>query len=153
MKTLTLPPGRRPRTRQRGQALAEFALVLVPFMLLLLGLFDMGRGIYTYNAVSQAAREIARVTSVHAYDSCCDLGTSVEATAVKDDQKAQVPGLTDDQITIDCVDIADTVIADAICRPGDYIRVTVAVPFDPVTPLLGQLGPFTLSSVSRIQIP
>ena len=137
------------RGRQRGQSLAEFALVLIPFLLLLLGLFDLGRGIYTYNAVSQAAREIARVTSVHPYDSCCALGTSTEATAVKETQKAQVPGLTDAGIDIDCVNVNDATVDP--CRPGNFARVTVTVQFSPVTPLLGLLGPYGISTVSRIQ--
>lgn len=135
--------------RQGGQSLAEFALVLIPFLLLLLGLFDLGRGVYTYNAVSQAAREIARVTSVHPYETCCTLGTSSEASAAKETQKGQVPGLTDAGIDIDCVNINDDLVDP--CRPGDFARVSVSVPYSPVTPLLGLFGPYTISSVSRIQ--
>ena len=135
---------------QRGQSLPEFALVLVPFLLLLFGLLDLGRGIYTYNAASQAAREIARVTSVYPYDTCCVLGTSTEAQAVKQQQKGIVPGLQDSGIVVECVDLTDTVVSD--CRPGDFVRVTVAVDFGLVTPLLGQLGPWQLRSTSHIEI-
>ena len=56
------------RGRDRGQSLVEFSLVLIPFLLILMGIIDLGRGIYTYNGVAQAARELARVTSVHTCD-------------------------------------------------------------------------------------
>ena len=51
--------------RDRGQALVEFSLILIPFLWILMGIVDLGRGIYIYNGVNQAARELARVTSVH----------------------------------------------------------------------------------------
>ena len=55
-------------TRQatRGQALVEFALVFPVFMLLLFGLIDIGRFVYTDSALSQAAREGARLAAVEA---------------------------------------------------------------------------------------
>ena len=50
---------------ERGQGLVEFALVLPIFLMLLLGVFDLGMAIYRMNGTSQAAREIARAASVH----------------------------------------------------------------------------------------
>ncbi|HXG39460.1 MAG TPA: TadE family protein, partial [Candidatus Limnocylindrales bacterium] len=83
-----------------GQALVEFTVALVPFLLLLLAIVDVGRGIYVYNGVSQAAREIARVTIVHPYAAgCsvdCELGTSAEAEGVIATQRGLVPGLAID---------------------------------------------------------
>jgi len=48
----------------RGQALVEFALVLPLLVLLLCGVLDGARLVYTYNTLSQAAREGARVAAV-----------------------------------------------------------------------------------------
>ena len=48
------------------------------FLLLLFGVVDLGRGIYQFNGVSQAAREIARVTSVHRGTACPPTCTSPE---------------------------------------------------------------------------
>ncbi|MBI3970521.1 MAG: pilus assembly protein [Chloroflexi bacterium] len=45
---------------KRGQGMVEFALILVPFFLLVLGIFDLGRGIYQQHLLSNAAREAAR---------------------------------------------------------------------------------------------
>lgn len=66
----------RSRTRSRGQGLVEFALVLPVFMVILIGMVDLGRAIWANNAVANAAREAARFASVHG-GSCEDLLGSV----------------------------------------------------------------------------
>ena len=50
---------------QRGQTLVEFALVIPIFLLLAVVIFDLGRGVYYYSAVHNAAREGARYGVVH----------------------------------------------------------------------------------------
>jgi Flp pilus assembly protein TadG len=52
------------RRRSAGQSLVEVAFVLPVLLIVLLGLFDFGRAIYAYNAVSNAAREAARVAII-----------------------------------------------------------------------------------------
>ncbi len=123
--------------------------MLIPFLFLILGIFDIGRGVYTYNAVAEAAREIARVTIVHPGS---PLGSSAEAEATTAAQMRTVPGLTGAGISITCVDLADQPI-DGSCPPGDYVKVTVTVSWAPVTPLLEAIGLHELSSVSRMQFP
>ena len=54
-----------------GQSLVEFALAFPIFLLLLFGLIDIGRFVYTANAVSQAAREGARYGSVGDWSASC----------------------------------------------------------------------------------
>ncbi len=44
----------------RGQSLLEFALGLMIMMLLFMGIFDLGFGIYQYITISNMAREAAR---------------------------------------------------------------------------------------------
>jgi hypothetical protein len=51
---------------RRGQALAEFALVFPVFMLLVFGVIETARFVYTDVALSQAAREGARLAAVEA---------------------------------------------------------------------------------------
>ena len=55
---------RTPGPGRRGQALVEFALAVPIFLVMLVAVFDLGRAIYTYNGLSEAAREISRVTAV-----------------------------------------------------------------------------------------
>ena len=46
--------------KPRGQSLIEFAILLPVLLLLILGVFDLGRVIYYYSAIANAAREGAR---------------------------------------------------------------------------------------------
>jgi Flp pilus assembly protein TadG len=138
--------------RREGQALVEFALVFLPFLFLLMGVVDLGRGIATNNGVANAAREIARVTSVHPGS---PLGNSTETLSVIAVQRNSVLGLADpsSSIAITCTNMAGTSVPAAACASGDYVRVEVRVPFAVLTPLLGMVAPTTLSSVSHVQIP
>jgi hypothetical protein len=148
------PTSHRSRNRRRGQALVEFALVLVPFLIVMMGILDLARAIYMMNGTAEAARDIARVTAVHPYATCCDLGSSTDAQAVIEVQRKMIPGLEIAPSTnIVCVAIDDTVIPDADCKPGDFIRVTVSATFSPVTPLAQMFGNHTFGSVSRVQVP
>ena len=54
------------RSGGAGQSLVEFSLVLPLFILILMGLIDGGRFVYTDTTLSQAAREAARVGAVEA---------------------------------------------------------------------------------------
>jgi Flp pilus assembly protein TadG len=55
----------RSRHRGRGQALVEFALVIPVFLILLMAVFDLGRAVFAYNSVTNAAREGARLAIVN----------------------------------------------------------------------------------------
>ncbi len=51
--------------RRRGQALVEFALVIPIFLLMMVALFDLGRAVFAYNTLTNAAREGARIAIVN----------------------------------------------------------------------------------------
>jgi hypothetical protein len=141
--------GARRRAPQRGQAVVEFALAIPIFMMLMMGVFDLGRGVYMWNGLSQAAREIARTTSVHPG---ITLGTSADTRDTVETQKALVPGLFDPP-TYACIDIAGDVVTHPMpCVSGEYVRVTVTATYTPVT-LFGMTGPISMSSTSSVQIP
>ena len=144
---------RRGRDRSRGQALVEFSLVMIPFMVLMMAVFDLGRAIYMMNTTAEAAREIARVTAVHPWNSSKDLGSSTEAAAVIAAQRGLLPGMNFTPGTdITCVDIGDTTIADAQCsRTGSFVKVRVRSTFAPITPLVMMFGSHTLEAYSRIE--
>src|SRR3954465_9954136 len=97
--------------RARGQALVEFSLVIVPFLVILMACVDLGRAIYQMNGTSEAAREIARAASVHPYSSCtsgsCDIGSSTEVQGVVSTQRNLIPSLQVNTTTdIACVEQA-----------------------------------------------
>jgi Flp pilus assembly protein TadG len=62
--------------RTRGQALAEFALVVPIFLLLLLGIIEAGRFMFFYETLNHATREGARYAIVNGSNSTwCPTGT------------------------------------------------------------------------------
>ncbi len=131
-------------------------MALIPFMFLLMGTIDLGRGIYMNNGVSQAAREIARVISVHPCPGACTTGTySAEAQAVIDTQRALVPGLVESGIVVDCVDLTNATVAPGQegCPPGDFVRVSVSATFMRITPLLPLPNPYGLNAIAHVQVP
>jgi hypothetical protein len=72
------------RRDQRGQALMEFAIVLPVFLAILLGMIDIGRGVWANNTVANAAREAARYASVHGgtKSNTCPVGPPGEKTEI-----------------------------------------------------------------------
>jgi len=54
------------RSAQAGQGLVEVALALPVFILVVLGIFDVGRLVFTNSVLSQAAREGARLAAAEA---------------------------------------------------------------------------------------
>jgi Flp pilus assembly protein TadG len=142
---------------ERGQALVEFSLILIPFLWILMGVVDLGRGIYMYNGVNQAARELARVTSVHpcGTSGTCIIGTSAETAAVAAIQAKLVPGLGGPGSTVAyaCTTVTDAALSSVGCPSGEYVKVAVSVPFSAITPFLGGFLPTSLSSATHVQVP
>lgn len=132
-----------------GQALVEFALVVVIFIILVMGVLDFGRAIFMYNGVSQATRELARVTSVHPGT---PLGTSAETAEVIADQESLVPDLDVTTADFSCEDVDGNPVTTA-CLTGNWVRVDLTVSYTPVTPMLTFiLGSIDLHSSSSVQI-
>lgn len=59
----TRRPGR--TGHARGQSLVEFALILPLFLLLFMAIVDFGTAVFTYNSLTNAAREGARLAIVN----------------------------------------------------------------------------------------
>lgn len=115
------------RGGDRGQALVEFALVIPIFILLLVGLFDIGRAVWNYSTVANAAREAVRVAVVN-QDQATIRAAAIEAGVSL--------GLTDADITL------------GACASQECpYSVTVTYDYDPATPVLGFFNP-TLSSTA-----
>ncbi len=137
----------RRRDRQHGQALVEFSFAILVFLALFVGLIDLARAVFTFNGVAQAAREIARETSVHPGDGA--IGESAESIAVYNVQRGLVPGL--EAPAYSCYSIEGVLQLDG-CQPADWVRVTASADFQPSLPLLTFLGTLTVSSTSSAEI-
>ncbi|OGO18768.1 MAG: hypothetical protein A2Z14_06355 [Chloroflexi bacterium RBG_16_48_8] len=59
---------RRNLLKERGQDLAEYALILPIFLLVVMSIFDMGRAVYSYSALQNSVREGARYGIIHPDD-------------------------------------------------------------------------------------
>jgi type II secretory pathway pseudopilin PulG len=72
-------------SRNLGQSLVEFALVLPIFLAILIGMVDIGRAVWANNAVANAAREAARWAVVHGGtpDNECPAGPPVTSGQYK----------------------------------------------------------------------
>lgn len=114
--------------RREGQSLAEFAIVLPVFLLILAGIVDFGMGLYSQMTVINAAREGARLGIV-------ELGASTPATidAVKmnvtDRVEAMSGGLDLSKlnVAIDC--------QASSCIPGNAVSVQVDYQYRMLWPL------------------
>ena len=153
---------RRPSRRQRGrgQALVEFALVLPILLLMIFGIVDAGRLIYTYNTVSNAARDGARVAIVNQSNFGTDTCDTTSATAWPIGcavTSGLELGLTGADVQVSYRDPTDS--GPCIIPPATQLSigclavVTVTGGFTAITPVIGQIiGPHSLSSTTKIPI-
>jgi len=139
------------KPRSRGQALVEFALVIPMFLLLIFGIVDIGRYVYTNNALNQAAREAARVGSVSSRPAC---SAGARDACVNEIARERItgfglkpgiatsgaPGTPGVFLTCQRPNNANTLAAVAFsnCRGGDVLRVRLNHEFLLVTPLIAQ---------------
>ena len=147
----------RTRDSKRGQSLVEFALVLPFFAMLLFGIIDLGRYVYTTNAMANGAREAARAGSVGNRPSPeCDSMTRAQCiSAIAGSRSWGVPGsfIT---TTADCTRIGasgTTTVATNSCRTNDLLNVRTQTTFSLVTPLVAQfIGNFTIVGDSSVAV-
>ena len=66
--TRPLRPRSLARSRQRGSAAVEFAILLLPLLLLSFGVVEYGRAIYNYNTLVKSVRASARLLSTQSPD-------------------------------------------------------------------------------------
>ena len=137
---------RTPNGSSVGQALVEFALIIHIFILLVMGIFDLGRAVYGFNTVNNAAREAARLaivdqTQAHilseATSSAVSLGTQPGDVAV-DYRAAATPTVPNS-----CSTLAINCVA----------TVKVQYSWQAATPIIGSLlGTIVISGESQFPI-
>jgi Flp pilus assembly protein TadG len=158
--------------KPRGQAMVEFALVIPVFILLMVGIFDLGRVIWVNDTLNTAAREAARYAIIHggSESNLCPVGppavTAVVPVAstscphpapsrqsIKDIALHWASG-TSSSITVSvcygtvtsCT--ADTDAAGATDARGTQVMVTVTSVVDLSVPSLVGFSGFSLSGSS-----
>lgn len=124
-----------------SQAMVEFALVIPLLVLLLMGIVDLGHGVYAYNVVASAAREGARF-GILAPTNTSGIQTQAKANTVALDQ-SQI------SVQVQCSDNGTSF--DSTCNLNrTFIRVTVTYTFQPITLFFANL-PLTGRSMMAIE--
>jgi len=138
----------------QGQTLVEFALVLPVFILLFMGIFDLARVVYVFNAVSDAARNGVRKAIVD--QDCAAVTAAARSSAPAVDLSASDAVV----LTVYKDKVVSASPAPDVCPSlgggygiGYLAEVRARTTFAAITPVIGQLvGPITLSSTARLPI-
>jgi Flp pilus assembly protein TadG len=74
----------RSRSHRAGQALVETALIIPIFLMLLMGIVDMGRAVWATTSLASAAREATRYAIVHggSVSTACPVGPPATDTVI-----------------------------------------------------------------------
>ena len=119
----------------RGQSLAEFALVLPIFLVLFFAVVDLGSAIFTFNSLTNAAREGARLAIVNQDNA------SIIARA---ETQVSVAEINAPNVSIDFYQQAPDGTPDTsqTCSPV-AVRCLAVVSFEstyrPLTPIIGNI--------------
>lgn len=144
---MTIPIRRRTRGRpMRGQALVEFALIVPVFVLMLMGVFDLGRAVYAYSTLNNAAREAGRLAIV---DQTLAHIQSIGA------QHAVALGVTAGAVAVDYRDPSTPNVAGscATVTIGCIAHVTVTYTYRASTPGISQLlGAITIVGETKFPV-
>jgi len=133
----------RRRDRTSGQSLVEFALIFPILMIVLLVIFDLGRLVFAYNDITNAARNGARIAIVDqtvnkAENRVIDSATSLGLTGADVDVVYLDPDLS------------------GACTPmalGCVAEITARFSWQAITPVIGSIvGPTTVTTVSRMPV-
>ena len=121
--------------RVYGQSLVELSLILPVFVMMVMGVVDLGRVFYTYEALANAAREGARYCALHGYDpyqTNVSLGTS--------DRVLNELGSTVSGVSVTGSPGSSVCDTSAI-EEGNTLTVSASATFTPITPLIAAFFP------------
>ena len=145
-----------PNRDPRGQSLVEFALIVPIFVLVMVGIFDVGRAVFAFNTINQAAREAARLaivdqTVLHIQ------GEAIESSVSLGVQAADVLVDFRDRDTPETAGSCTGVTADPDTNDASIVDcfavVRVQYDWNAATPFLGALmGTLEMEGESRFQV-
>ena len=138
--------------RECGSSSVEFSLIAVMFVMLLLGVIEMGRMILVYTTIAQAAKAGARYAIVHGG---FRTGTGASGPSGPGNT-TQIETVVQNFASAGSVDTANppltTAVTYPICgtnQPGCPVQVTVTYAFTPMLGYFNSMLSMTLSSTSE----
>jgi Flp pilus assembly protein TadG len=132
------------RSRMRGAAAVELALLLMPLVVMIFGTTELGRAIYTYNTLDKTVRDAARHLSQHGPG---DATVAAEArclavTGTTDCSGAPVaPGLTTAMVTICDATLCPATHKNQLTGLGSVNLVTAGIASYPFTSVVTLVVP------------
>jgi Flp pilus assembly protein TadG len=123
------------RARGRGQSLVEFALVLPIFLLLFFVVMDLGTAIFTYNSLTNAAREGARLAIVN-QDTASVIARAKAQVSIAE---LNVPNVTVDFYQQAPDGTPDTSTTCSPAAVGCLAVVSFEATYRPLTPVIGNI--------------
>jgi Flp pilus assembly protein TadG len=143
---------RAPGRRDRGQGLVELAVVLPAFLLAFVGMLDLGSAVFSYNSLTNAAREGARLAIVNQ-----DQASIVERA----EAQVAVAEIDAPNVTVGFYQKASDGTPDTArpCEPaavGCLAVVSFEATYQPFTPIIGRIlfkdgVTFTAKSVLTVE--
>ena len=154
---------RRPGADPCGQSLVEFALVIPIIILLIVGFVEIGRAVFAYNTIANAARQGVRVAAVNQIPDLTDCDPtrpvedpiephwSVRGCAIA---AGTAIGLTTANVSVSYdAPLSTTLSCSPTLHVGCIAAVTVTYDYSTTTPFVSLLiGPFTMSQTSYMAI-
>src|SRR5450830_1392696 len=106
--------------QQRGAAAVEFALLLIPLLMIVTGIIEFGRAFWYYDALAKSTRDGARYLSNSRVSPTVAINTALQdqakAMVVNAASLAQVPSFTTGDVEVVC---------DPDCNAPTYVTVRI----------------------------
>lgn len=145
MRTEAVPARARPRrgagwrkalAGSRGQSLAELAILLPVWLLLVIGMMDLGRAFHAYISIQNAAREGARYGALFPGDT----------NGILQHARREVlpSGINLAGVEVNC--------PNGECTPGNPISVTVRLNFQLITAYIAAIRPLPLQATAQFVV-
>jgi len=136
------------RKYERGATLVEFALAMTVILTLLLGTVDLGRALFAYDWVSNAARQGTRFAMVRGTN-CTELsgGCPATNTDITNYLYSLGSGINTSALTITSGCYSTTFVSSPPCAPQSNVEVSVQYTFTFISPLSPHS--WTMSSTSQ----
>lgn len=158
---MTVMPRHRPKNRDSGSALVDFAVSAVLILAVLFAIIDAGRALYAYDWVVHAARSGARFMVVRGtycqYDpmplpgGCpATAGDATNYITNANGNGFDASGINTSQVTVTVECLTGAVFAPPPCAPAAPVQFEVQYNFKFITPFLASIHQWTMHSTSKL---
>lgn len=136
--------------RQSGSAAVEFAILLIPLLLMTGMIVELGRAFWYYDALAKSTRDAARLLSIAPKETFASAGIpSAEALVVNASHAAGLPlDLDTGDVVVSCYDGSYQAVNCEDNNPPHYLRVDVSY-----TLTIGDLFPIVFPAGSLTSLP